>query len=644
GTDKPEPGNSDDERVVMTLGQSADTTVFSLLYGQALRQPDAIAILAPGRQALTYIDLWRQIQHIADVLQARGVTPSTRVAIVLPNGPEMAATFLGVAACAVCAPLNPAYQAAELRFYLQDIGAQFVIIAKDECGPVRSVAQELGIGVIEIAADATLSAGQFRIGSEPFDHSEPRSLSQSHDIALILHTSGTTARPKIVPLSHVNLVISARSIANHLVLRPDDRCLNVMPLFHIHGLVGALLASITAGSSIVCTPGFDDPVFFDWVAHYDPTWYTAVPTIHQSVVAQGVRYRQIAPHHRFRFVRSSSAALPPKTFRSLQALTGAPVVEAYGMTEASHEMASNPLSGSQKSGSVGVPTGVEIALMDESGQLLAAGATGEIVIRGPGVTAGYENNPDANAKAFCDGWFRTGDQGWFDDDGYLHIAGRLKEVVNRGGEKVWPREVDDALLGHPAVLQAVAFAVPHPTLGEDVAAAVVLREGANVDESGLRRFLFARLAHFKIPSRIVFVDAVPKGSTGKIQRNSLYEKLGHLFKKDCVAPRRDVERSLVAIFREILACGPVGVDDNFFSLGGDSLNGARVMARINDQQGIALPVPTLFSHPTIKALAVKVEEVKARSNDVDKALEWEIAQMSDEEVARELAKSDDAAL
>jgi acyl-CoA synthetase (AMP-forming)/AMP-acid ligase II/aryl carrier-like protein len=627
----------------MTHRQFADGTLSALLHEQATKQPDAPAILALGRSPLTYAALWEQAQHIAATLRSRSTTASLRVALVLPNGPEMATAFLGVASCAVCVPLNPAYQAAELRFYLEDARAHIVIVSKRERGPVRSVAIEMGLTVIEIETDASLPAGQFRIGPNSPDVVPTRTHRAPHDTALILHTSGTTARPKIVPLSHRNLVASAGSIAEHLALRPSDRCLNVMPLFHIHGLVGALMATLAGGASIVCAPAFDDRSFFDWIALFEPTWYTAVPTIHQSVVAHGARYRQAAPNHQFRFVRSSSSALPPKTFESLQTLTGAPVVEAYGMTEASHQMASNPLSGQRKPGSVGIPAGVEIALMDDAGLLLDARAAGEIAIRGPGVTAGYENNPEANARAYTDGWFRTGDQGRFDEEGYLYIEGRLKEIVNRGGEKISPREVDEALLEHADVAQAVAFAIAHPTLGEDLAAAVVLRSGAEADEPTLRRFLLARLADFKVPSCIVIVDAIPMGATGKVQRTSLHEKLGHLISRSFVAPSTELEQSLESIFRDVLECEPVGVHDNFFALGGDSLKGAQVIARIRAQHGVEIAVPALFTHPTIAGLAVEVETVRAVSDEWSGGLASEIEQMSDEEVARLLVEEEAAA-
>jgi acyl-CoA synthetase (AMP-forming)/AMP-acid ligase II len=227
-----------------------------------------------------------------------------------------------------------------------------------------------------------------------------------------------------------------------------------------------------------------------------------------------------------RLVRSSSAALAPQVMARLEAVFRAPVIEAYGMTEAAHQMASNPLPPRQrKPGSVGVAAGPEVAIMDPAGRLLAAGETGEVVIRGDNVTSGYLANPQANAAAFSEGWLRTGDQGWMDEDGYLRLTGRLKEIINRGGEKISPREVDEALLDHPAVAQVVTFALPDEKLGEEVAAAIVLRDGAAATEAEIRDFARARLAAFKVPRRVVFVPEIPKGPTGKMQRIGLAEKL-----------------------------------------------------------------------------------------------------------------------
>jgi acyl-CoA synthetase (AMP-forming)/AMP-acid ligase II len=330
-----------------------------------------------------------------------------------------------------------------------------------------------------------------------------------------------------VPLTHANLAASARNIGRSLQLTPADLCLNVMPLFHIHGLVAAVLASLAAGASVVCTSGFDAMKFFSWLAESEATWFTAVPTMHQAILSRADRNREPLSRSRLRFVRSSSAPLPPKVMAALENVFGVPAVEAYGMTEAAHQIASNPLPpGERLAGSVGLAAGPDLAVMAPGGRLVASGEAGEIVIRGANVTSGYDNNPEANAQAFVDGWLRTGDLGVVDGAGYVRLIGRLKEIINRGGEKISPREVDEVLMDHPSVDQAVAFAVPHAMLGEEVAAAVVLKEAATATAGELRRFAAERLADFKVPRRFVFVDDIPKGATGKLQRNGLAAVFG----------------------------------------------------------------------------------------------------------------------
>lgn len=352
-------------------------------------------------------------------------------------------------------------------------------------------------------------------------------LAHPEDVAMVLHTSGTTARPKLVPLTHENVCASAQNIATTLALVPDDVCLNVMPLFHIHGLIGALLSSMAGGGAVHCTTGFNAMKFFSWLGEVKPSWYSAVPTMHQTILARASRNQEIVDNNTLRLIRSSSAALPPQVLAELEATFHVPVIESYGMTEAAHQMASNPLPPmARKPGSVGTAAGPEVAIMNEAGDVLPQGEVGEIVIRGANVTAGYACNPEANATAFTDGWFRTGDQGRLDDEGYVFITGRLKEIINRGGEKISPREVDEALLDHPDVAQAVVFGIPHPKLGEEIAAAVVLTSGGQATEKDLRSFVAERLADFKTPRKIVILDEIPKGPTGKIQRIGLAKKLG----------------------------------------------------------------------------------------------------------------------
>jgi acyl-CoA synthetase (AMP-forming)/AMP-acid ligase II len=496
--------------------------------------PDAApAIGATDRPWLDHGGLRMLAARTRTALNAAGVGRGDRVAIVLPNGPEMAAAFIAIAQTATTAPLNPAYRTDEFDFYLSDLKARAIVLPEGYDGPALDAAARHGLVVIRLAVRAEGAAGDFSLTAEGAATADPdASEPGADDVALILHTSGTTSRPKIVPLLHRNVAASARHIGESLALHPDDRCLNVMPLFHIHGLIAAVASSLAAGASIWCAPGFDALKFFGWLDGVKPTWYTAVPTMHQAILARAPRNAEIVARARLRLIRSSSASLPAQVMLALSETFGAPVIESYGMTEATHQMASNPLPPrEQRPGSVGLAAGPQVRIAHEiENRLLPMSDIGEIVISGPNVTPGYENNPDANARSFFeeDGarWFRTGDQGAFDATGYLSLTGRLKEIINRGGEKVSPLEVDSILMDHPAVAQVVTFAMPHPKLGEEVAAALVLREGEAVTEQEIRAFAAERLTDFKVPRRIVILDEIPKGATGKLQRIGLAEKLG----------------------------------------------------------------------------------------------------------------------
>ncbi|MES2666194.1 MAG: acyl--CoA ligase [Pseudomonadota bacterium] len=501
-------------------------TLASLLADQDATAP---AIGAPGRDWLTYGALRALAADVAVSLRGFGIGATDRVAIVLPNGPEMAAAFVTIAQAAVTAPLNPAYQQEEYAFYLSDLRAKALVVLAGYDGPALAAANACGMAVLRLHTSADLPAGQFSLSGGPATPA-PYTTPGPDNTALILHTSGTTSRPKIVPLLQSNLVASARNIEAALALTPADRCLNVMPLFHIHGLIAAVTASLAAGASVWCAPGFDALKFFGWMRDAQPTWYTAVPTMHQAILSRAARNSDVIAAVPLRFLRSSSASLPAQVMLALADTFKAPVIEAYGMTEATHQMTSNPLPpGAQKPGSVGVAAGPQLAVAHEVENRLTGG-TGEVVISGPNVTPGYESNPDANARNFfmVDGqrWFRTGDQGAIDGEGYLRLTGRLKEIINRGGEKISPLEVDGVLLDHPAIVQVVAFAMPHAKLGEEVAAAVVLREGHQATEREIRDFCATRMADFKVPRRVIILEEIPKGATGKLQRIGLAEKLG----------------------------------------------------------------------------------------------------------------------
>jgi acyl-CoA synthetase (AMP-forming)/AMP-acid ligase II len=583
-----------------------------LLEHQAKRTPDAPAILAPGRATLSYGRLYQHIDKMGRTLRAMGIGRNDRVALVLPNGPEMAVASLTVEAWAVCAPLNSAHGAEELDRYFADLRPLALIIEAGIDSPARHLARSRGIRIVEISTAEDVGAGLFTFtghhGSTPSDPSV-----SPDDVALLLPTSGTTSRPKIVPLTHANICTSAYSSCAALALKETDRCLNLMPLFHGHGLIGNVVTSLAAGASVVCTPGCDANSFFGWLTTFKPTWYSAVPTMHQAILAQAQRHREPAAGHGLRFVRSGSAPLPPRIFAELEQTFETSVIEVYGMAEAASSLVTcNPLPPRRrKVGSVGVPVSLDVAIMDDSGTLMLHGQTGQVVIRGASVMSGYYRDPTASQAAFVGDWFKTGDQGFFDDDGYLFLVGRSQEIINRGGEKIAPREVEEVLLEHPAVTEAVTFAVPHPTLGKDVASAVVLVPDASVTANDLRQFVVGRIADFKVPRQVLIVSELPKGLTGKVQRVGLAEKFGLTSGIDMpqpfAAPRTPLEKMLAGCWAEVLQLERFGIHDDFFALGGDSLSVVHVLSRVYEITHFEIEVSRFFEAPTIAALADHLE-------------------------------------
>ena len=484
---------------------------------------NANAITAPNRPGLTYEALIKHVDQIGSELAGQGLTNADRVAIVLPNGPEMATAFLAVSSYMSAAPLNPAYKQSEYEFYLEDLNPKLVIVDENSSNPVKEAAIKLSIPVAEIKVAKDAAAGVFSL----FKTVKKIALPSERTEALVLHTSGTTSKPKVVPLTQQNLVVSAGNIARTLELKQVDHSLNIMPLFHIHGLIAVLCASLSAGSSVCCTPGFNALKFLDLAKSEKITWFSGVPTMHQAILLRGQRQAEVAKALKLRFIRSSSASLPPAVFDNLIELFDCPVIEAYGMTEATHQMTSNPLPPQiQKAGFVGLPAGPEVCIMDSFGNQLQREEKGEVCIKGDNVTPGYDKNLEANEQSFTNGWFRTGDQGLIDQDGYLKITGRLKEIINRGGEKISPLEIDNVFMEHPAIQQVVSFAVEDRTYGEEIGIAVVLSEGEQLTEAELKTFAGERLAKFKIPKHFCFLEEIPKGATGKMQRIGLAKKLG----------------------------------------------------------------------------------------------------------------------
>ena len=482
-----------------------------------------VALTSENSPPLLYKDLKSFVNKIASQLAGNGISNKDRAAIVLPNGPFMASSFLTLSSYMSAAPLNPSYKTNEYEFYLKDLNPKIVIVEPNSSNEVVGVAKNLNIPVCEMKIKKDDPSGLFNL----FDIESEYQLPEENDEGLVLHTSGTTSRPKIVPLTNKNIYSSAENISKSLNLSEADHCLNIMPLFHIHGLIAILAASIKSGASVCASNGFNALKFLELAKSEKITWYSGVPTMHQAILLRAEKNLELAKNLNLRLIRSSSASLPPAVFEKLNNVFGCSVIEAYGMTEATHQMTSNPLPPKkQKPGFVGIPAGPEVCIMDEKDKILDQGEIGEICIKGDNVTLGYDNNPEANKNSFTNGWFRTGDQGYFDQNGYLKISGRLKEIINKGGEKISPLEVDNILMDHPLIEQAVCFGYEDKMLGEDIAAAIIVKEGKNCSETDVKTYAQEKLAKFKIPKKIFFVNEIPKGATGKLQRNVLAKNFG----------------------------------------------------------------------------------------------------------------------
>lgn len=502
-------------------------TVLGVLRGLAQDRPDTLAIQSVSGLDLDFNKLATNLEFLA---QKMGLSKSGRVALVFPQGIEMAMACLTSLSYGCIAPLNPAYTKKEFEFYFSDIKPDLFLSLKGFSSAGREVAQEQGIPVAELFWNREKEMFDVEFESGGIGSPKTEELPKSGDTALVLHTSGTTSRPKLVPLTQKNLVVSAFNMVKTLQLGPEDKCLNLMPLFHIHGLV-VTLASLFAGGSVINAPQFRGESFFEWLRELQPTWYTGAPTLHQEILKIAPEKKEILEKVNIRKIRSSSSPMPAEVLTALEETFGAVVAESYGMTEAALQITSNQLPpGKRKAGSAGQPDGLDLAIIDENKNFLPQGETGEVVIKGDNITAGYENNDEANKENFFDGWFRTGDLGYLDEDGFLFLKGRVKEMINRGGENISPREVDEAMLRYSEIEQAVAFSMPHPSLGEEVAAAIILKQGSQAGEKEIRDFLKGEIAEFKIPKKMWFVKEIPKTSTGKLKRVNLYQEI----KKDFI--------------------------------------------------------------------------------------------------------------
>ena len=594
-------------------------SIETIIQHWASLSPQSPAIDAPGRKSLDYSNLLRLITDVRKRLRQFGIASDDRIAMILGQQPSSATAFLGVAACSTAAPLNPSLSRSEFTFYLQSLRPRALLIDSELESVGRQVASEMNIPILEVHSPTNGPSGEFQIVKTGHHWErlleEPACQEQSSDIAVLLHTSGSTGQPKCVPLRQHGICISSWDTSQSLGLTNKDRCLNMLPPHHVHGLVSCILVAIASGGCLTVTPEFQAYRIKAWLKQTQPTWFSASPAMHHAIVDALEQEPDLPMTTSLRFVRTGSTPLQPTLLKRLRKTFDVPVVEAYGMTEVPH-ISGNPPDAC-RAGSVGKRVVAEWKIVDESGLSLPAGRIGEVVVRGPNVISGYEITPACHSKTcrpdselentstFNDGWFHTGDLGRLDEDGYLFLAGRIKEVINRGGISVMPREVEEALLSHPAVQQAVAFGVEHPTLGEDVAAAVVAAEH-DFDESEIRRFVASRLSDFKVPSRIVRVDEIPVENSGKVNRLALAKRLASRLKAEYEPPTGELEPYIATVFQEILRVDRVGRNDHFFFLGGDSLSATRATSRLCSKWSIDLSVRGIFESPTVAELAIAV--------------------------------------
>ncbi|MHA1661068.1 MAG: SDR family NAD(P)-dependent oxidoreductase [Promethearchaeota archaeon] len=571
-------------------------TLYKIVKFWANKTPNAEAFDVIGKRAITYNNLYKEIKDTIARLSALGIKKNNRIAVVLPNNPEMAIIFLAVSSFATCIPLNPDFTKKELNFFLKKLKPHAILLPDNLDNPrVFLSAQKIKIIVAKIKFYKS-----FKIGIKEFKCDKKNitskkifvKLSKTSDIALIIHTSGTTADSKIVPLTHKNICTSARVKCDVLKITQKDQALNMMQLFNVHG-ISIMITSLMSGGKTIFVPAFNKEKFLGWLKRYKITWFSTTPTI-IGEISNITDSKQ--ENNKLRFIRSSAAILPPKIQSKIKFLFGVDIIDSYGMTEAL-EVACSYLK--KKIGSVGKATASEIAIVDKNNKFIKSDKIGEILIKGENVFHGYYKQ--ANKNYFYKGWFRSGDLGYMDNDGFIFIVGRTKEIVNRGGNKIIPAEVDKVLMKHPFVKTAVSFSVPHSSLGEDLAVAIKLNKKLTKKE--VYDFMVNKLATYKIPRQILIVDKIPKSKTGKYQRHKLYNHFKSYLKMENGKPFNEIEETLVELWKEVLKMESISIFDNFFQLGGSSILVTQLQSKLDKIFPGKIKVADLFTYPTISELA-----------------------------------------
>jgi len=577
---------------------SASESILETILGHAQSRPKGVAILSPDQDEITYEKLAMMITAILELLRDAGVKPGDRSAVALENGPEFGITALAAIGLGPCAPLNWRLTEEEIAKQMKSMGVQNVIVPYGKQTLAEQAGLKLGLNVIKLSFPATAN----HIGD----------FNNTAEIALLMNTSGTTEAPKTVPITHEMLCHSVRNTAAAFRLGPSDRCLNTVQLYNIHGLVIGFLVALMTGGSTILMSAFKPSLFFELLEKYCPTWYTAPPAVHQSVVDYFSSLEPRPSTGSLRFARSGGAACPISVIEAVEAAFKVPFVIAYGMTETSSQVTSTPLPpGKRKIGSVGVSNGNEIGILDSDGKPQPAYTRGEIAIKGKTVFAGYENNALANEASFCGAWFKTGDEGYLDSDGYLFVTGRYKEVINKGGLKIYPSGIEEAVFRHPAVLDAAIFPVPHERMGEEIALAIVIKEGWELADRDIIGFIANQVAYYEVPSAILRLDLIPRSPAGKVQRHKLTELwLSRQRDTTRVSPRNNVEQRIYEAWRKILRNDAISIFDDFFLIGGDSLSAASLAASLSGEFAIQLFTSEIYRHRTIEQQAMLIGSCK----------------------------------
>lgn len=585
---------------------------FQLIAQQASISPDATAINSDGG-SLSFAQLLQIQNDFGNYLRNKGVEVDSKVALILSQGPTMAICALSVAQVATCVPLNPDYTSEELQNCLNQIQPILVITTRELNKKVLESHLDDKFKVIEV--ELTMDFKGLIAGSVQIPTTDATSLpnTKGNTIAYQLFTSGSTSQPKMVPLTHEQLLVSTQNLISSLRLSAEDRCLNMMTMFHVGGLLDLLIAPLSVGCQVFITSEIGSHTFFKVAHDFKPTYLQAVPTLLKDFLnyaeIQSLQKETISP---LRFIRSVSAPLTIDLAQRAEAFFNCKVIEIYGMTETAGVISSNPLPpGERKISSVGVPVNeVKVQIIDSQNNPLGSNEVGKIIVKGKNVFKGYVTSQLENQSLFVGEWFITGDLGYKDEEGYLFLTGRIKDMINRGGEKISPLEIDWVIQQHPSVLEAACFAIPHKNLGEEVAAAIVLNSNNPTDKEDIQGFLASKISQFKIPRKIYFVEELPKNLGGKLQRHRLTEQFSDNDEHSSTFSKEQLtttEEAIAQVWRSVLEINEVRKYDNFFDLGGDSLRAVLLISELETTLKLKVDPRIIYEFPLLNEFTKEVE-------------------------------------